>query len=160
MQTGLRPGLLSSKLANAVGLPALGPATRQADHRCRIRQLYPAYCVSTRSNLYGRSSGPRAARSVLHWLWAQGIEVRRVVLPDRHDPKRIKAAISHMKNDGWLGRNYLKGYLGNRVNAALLSAWGQNLRKLLNWLVASPLVAFYALLKRLFCPPAYDFQLA
>jgi IS5 family transposase len=49
----------------------------------------------------------------------------------------IEAAISHMKNDGWLGRNYLKGMLGSRINA-LLSACGQNLRKLLAWLAAHP----------------------
>jgi IS5 family transposase len=60
----------------------------------------------------------------------------------------IEAAISHMKNDGWLGRNYLKGYIGSRINA-LLSACGQNLRKLLNWLAARPLPAFCALLRSL-----------
>ena len=49
----------------------------------------------------------------------------------------IEAAISHMKNDGWLGRNFLKGTKGNRMNA-LLAASGQNLRKLLNWLEARP----------------------
>jgi hypothetical protein len=27
--------------------------------------------------------------------------------------------ISHMKNDGWLGRNYLKSTLGSRINALL-----------------------------------------
>jgi transposase, IS5 family len=49
----------------------------------------------------------------------------------------IEAAISHMKNDGWLGRNYLKGMMRSRINA-LLSACGQNLRKLLAWLAAHP----------------------
>jgi len=57
----------------------------------------------------------------------------------------IEAAISHMKNDGWLGRNYLQGMLGSRVNA-LLSACGQNLRKLLAWLAAHPGRPFCALL--------------
>lgn len=56
----------------------------------------------------------------------------------------IEAAISHMKNDGWLGRNYLQGTMGNRVNA-LLAACGQNLRKLLNWLARRPAAPFYAL---------------
>lgn len=45
----------------------------------------------------------------------------------------IEATISHMKNDGWLGRNYLLGVMGNRVNA-LLAASGENLRKLLRHL--------------------------
>lgn len=49
----------------------------------------------------------------------------------------IEAMISHMKNDGWLGRNYLKGTQGNRMNA-VLAACGQNLRKLLGWLAEHP----------------------
>ena len=53
----------------------------------------------------------------------------------------IEAMISHMKNDGWLGRNHLKGTMGNRVNA-LLAACGQNLRKLLRWLAKHPAAAF------------------
>lgn len=66
----------------------------------------------------------------------------------------IEAAISHMKNDGWLGRNYLKGYLGSRINA-LFSACGQNLRKLLHWLAARPLAALCALFQLLF-PASFD----
>jgi DNA primase len=31
-------------------------------------------------------SGPRAAESLSHRLWAQGIDVRRVVLPGGYDP--------------------------------------------------------------------------
>jgi DNA primase len=31
-------------------------------------------------------SGLRASQSLSHRLWAQGINVRRVVLPDGHDP--------------------------------------------------------------------------
>lgn len=49
----------------------------------------------------------------------------------------VEATISHMKNDGWLGRNHLKGTMGNRMNA-LLSGAGHNLRKLLRWLEAHP----------------------
>ena len=60
----------------------------------------------------------------------------------------IEAAISHMKNDGWLGRNHLKGAMGNRVNA-LLAACGQNLRKLLRWLAEQPATAFCAFLRLL-----------
>lgn len=63
----------------------------------------------------------------------------------------IEAAISHMKNDGWLGRNYLKGMIGSRINA-LLSACGQNLRKLLAWLAAHPGKPFCALLLLLLKP--------
>jgi len=63
----------------------------------------------------------------------------------------IEAAISHMKNDGCLGRNYLKGMIGSRINA-LLSACGQNLRKLLAWLAAHPAKPFCALLLLLLKP--------
>jgi IS5 family transposase len=74
----------------------------------------------------------------------------------------IEAMISHMKNDGWLGRNYLKGTMGNRVNA-LLAACGQNLRKLLNWLAGHPasfLHSFFRLFCLLFQQPHFQTQIA
>lgn len=43
----------------------------------------------------------------------------------------IEPLIGHMKSDGRLGRNYLKGQEGDKMNA-LLSACGQNMRLLLN----------------------------
>ena len=43
----------------------------------------------------------------------------------------IEPLIGHMKNDGRLGRNYLLGMDGDRLNV-LLSACGQNIRHLLN----------------------------
>jgi hypothetical protein len=45
----------------------------------------------------------------------------------------IEAFIGSLKIDGHLGRNYLKGRLGDRVNA-LLNAAGYNFRLLLHWL--------------------------
>lgn len=45
----------------------------------------------------------------------------------------IEAAIGHMKTDGHLGRNYLKGRHGDHANA-VLTAVGYNLRLILNWL--------------------------
>ena len=69
----------------------------------------------------------------------------------------IEAAISHMKNDGWLGRNYRKGMIGSRINA-LLSACGQNLRKLLAWLAAhpgQPFCAYFLLLLKPLIPPLF-----
>jgi IS5 family transposase len=44
----------------------------------------------------------------------------------------IEPMIGHMKNDGRLGRNWLKGEQGDRTNV-LLSACGQNLRLILAW---------------------------
>ena len=46
----------------------------------------------------------------------------------------IKPVIGHMKNDGRLGRNYLLGVEGDKINAILCGA-GHNIRKLLTWLL-------------------------
>lgn len=45
----------------------------------------------------------------------------------------IEAVIGHMKNDGRLGRNFLKGRAGDAANA-VLCAVGHNLRLILAWL--------------------------
>ena len=45
----------------------------------------------------------------------------------------IEPIIGHMKEDGWLGRNHLKGNLGDKLNA-LLCGVGQNLRAILRHL--------------------------
>ena len=46
----------------------------------------------------------------------------------------IEPMIGHLKNDGRLGRNWLKGVQGDRTNV-VLSACGQNLRLILAGLV-------------------------
>jgi len=57
----------------------------------------------------------------------------------------IEATIGHMKTDGRLGRNFLLGQDGDKINA-LLAAAGHNLRLVLNklalifaWILAAPL---------------------
>ena len=45
----------------------------------------------------------------------------------------IEPVIGHMKSDGRLGRNFLKGRHGDRINAILCGA-GHNFRLLLSWL--------------------------
>ena len=45
----------------------------------------------------------------------------------------IEAVIGHCKTDGHLGRNFLKGRLGDAINA-VMSAVGYNLRLILKWL--------------------------
>ena len=45
----------------------------------------------------------------------------------------IEPVIGHMKNDGHLGRNYLKGRAGDAANA-ILTAVGHNFRLILAWL--------------------------
>ena len=42
----------------------------------------------------------------------------------------IESVISHLNNDGWLGRNHLKGEVGNQMNV-LLSCAGHDLRLVL-----------------------------
>lgn len=49
----------------------------------------------------------------------------------------VEPIIGHLKSDGKMRRCYLKGKLGDAVNV-LLSACGQNLRKLLRWLYFAP----------------------
>ena len=45
----------------------------------------------------------------------------------------IEPVIGHLKSDGHLGRNYLKGPEGDRINAVLAAA-GYNFSLLLRWL--------------------------
>ncbi len=45
----------------------------------------------------------------------------------------IEAVIGHCKTDGHLGRNFLKGRLGDQINA-VMSAVGYSLRLILKWL--------------------------
>jgi transposase, IS5 family len=70
----------------------------------------------------------------------------------------IEAVISHMKNDGHLGRNYLKGREGDAANA-ILSAVGHNFRLILAWLrvfLRLPVAAILAtLISRFSAKPAF-----
>ena len=50
----------------------------------------------------------------------------------------IEPTIGHLKSDNRLDRNYLTGTEGDKINA-LRSAAGYNLRKLLRWIVLSPI---------------------
>ena len=47
----------------------------------------------------------------------------------------VEAVIGHMKTDGRLDRNYLKGREGDKINA-ILTAIGHNFRLLINWFKA------------------------
>lgn len=62
-----------------------------------------------------------------------------------------------MRNDGWLGRNHLKGMIGNRADV-LLAACGRILPKLLRWIVPHPALVSYCLVPPpLHIPTAHDF---
>ena len=60
---------------------------------------------------------------------------KRLALAIKKEMKRrtaVKPVIGHVKNDGHLGRNYLKGKIGDMMNARL-SAVGYNFKLLLKW---------------------------
>jgi len=80
-----------------------------------------------------RSGMKRVKRSLRRWLKRRSA---------------IEPVIGHMKNDGRLGRNYLLGMEGDRMNAILCGA-GHNIRKLLR---AFLLFLFWRLFKNRFQP--------
>jgi transposase, IS5 family len=68
-------------------------------------------------------------------VWISG-QVRRVSAPIRREMRRraaVKPVIGHMKAEHRMGRNYLTGRDGDRINAVLAAA-GYNFRLLLRWL--------------------------
>lgn len=68
-------------------------------------------------------------------IWVAGAK-RGVTASIKKKLKRrnaVEPVIGHMKNDGRLGRNFLKGEAGDAVNALLCGA-GYNLRKILRQL--------------------------
>jgi len=79
---------------------------------------------------HGIKAGPRIVhsgqrRGITPWLKKQ-MRRRSVVEP----------IIGHAKNDGLLGRNYLKGHKGDQINA-ILSAVGFNFRQILSHLATA-----------------------
>ena len=67
-------------------------------------------------------------------VWISG-QVRRVTKPIRREMKRraaVEPVIGHTKAEHRMGRNYLKGRDGDRINAVLAAA-GYNFSLLLRW---------------------------
>ena len=68
-------------------------------------------------------------------VWITG-QARRVTAPIRREMKRraaVEPVIGHLKAEHRMGRNYLKGRNGDRINAVLAAA-GYNFSLLLRWL--------------------------
>ena len=65
-----------------------------------------------------------------HRLSGQKRGVTRAIKKAIHRRSAIEPAIGHMKNDGRLRRNWLKGSLGDALHAVLCGA-GHNLRMIL-----------------------------
>jgi len=83
-------------------------------------------------------------------VWITG-QVRRVTRPIRREMKRraaVEPVIGHVKAEHRMGRNYLKGRDGDRINAVLAAA-GYNFGLLLRWLAR----LFCALFRMLFAAP-------
>jgi IS5 family transposase len=83
-------------------------------------------------------------------VWITG-QVRRVTATIRREMKRraaVEPVIGHLKAEHRMGRNYLKGRDGDRINAVLAAA-GYNFALLLRWLRR----LLRALIQILFAPP-------
>ena len=84
-------------------------------------------------------------------VWISG-QVRRVTAPIRREMRRraaVEPVIGHIKAEHRMGRNYLKGRGGDRINAVLAAA-GYNFSLLLRWLER----LLRALLRMLLAAPA------
>jgi IS5 family transposase len=80
-------------------------------------------------------------------VWISG-QVRRVTKPIRREMKRraaVEPVIGHTKAEHRMGRNYLKGRDGDRINAVLAAA-GYNFSLLLRWLTRLLRASFRLLL--------------
>ena len=74
--------------------------------------------------------------------------MRRVTAPIRREMKRraaVEPVIGHTKAEHRMGRNYLKGRDGDRINAVLAAA-GYNFSLLLRWLARFLRALFQALI--------------
>ncbi len=60
----------------------------------------------------------------------------------------VEPTIGHLKSDNRLSRNHLTGKAGDQINT-ILAAAGYNLRKLLRWVVFSPVLALWDRLEAL-----------
>src|SRR5215475_11313215 len=79
-------------------------------------------------------------------VWITG-QVRRVTRAIRREMKRraaVEPVIGHTKAEHRMGRNYLKGRDGDRINAVLAAA-GYNFNLLLRWLARLLCALFQAL---------------
>ena len=68
-------------------------------------------------------------------VWISG-QVKRVTAPIRREMRRraaVEPVIGHTKAEHRMGRNYLQGRSGDRINAVLAAA-GYNFGLLLRWL--------------------------
>ena len=78
-----------------------------------------------------------AGRAAVHIVGRIKRSARDAIEKWKRRRAAVEPEIGHLKNDGRLGRNYLKGTLGDKLNAVLCGC-GQNIRKLLAFLFRPP----------------------
>jgi transposase, IS5 family len=81
-------------------------------------------------------------------VWISG-QVRRTTAAIKREMKRraaVEPVIGHVKEEHRMGRNFLKGRDGDRINAVLAAA-GYNFSLLLRWLAALLRALFAAILR-------------
>jgi len=77
--------------------------------------------------------GHDAPRPLRVFLSGQKRGVHGAIKRELRRRSAIEPVIGHMKSEGHLDRNYLKGRSGDQINA-VLSATGYNFRLILKWL--------------------------
>jgi IS5 family transposase len=89
----------------------------------------------------GHNYTGRAAVHVVRTIPKKATRAVRCMLKRR---AAVEPTIGHLKSDNRMSRNHLTGQAGDKINT-LLAAAGYNLRKLLRWIVFSPV---FALIRR------------
>lgn len=123
-----REGLVVGMLAlpgNPYDGHTLKPALEQAQ---RLSGVVPERCYVDRGY-----RGYKAPGAIRVFIAGQRRGVTPTIARELRRRSAIEAVIGHMKTDGWLDRNYLKGAVGDAINALLCGA-GYNLRLILNHL--------------------------
>ena len=105
-------------------------------------------CAIERGYLDKGYRGHNAAKPRRFFLSGQKRGVFGVIKRELRRRSAIEAVIGHMKNEGHLGRCWLKGRSGDAANV-VLSAVGYNFRLVLAWLKAFLRLFLHALIRAL-----------
>ena len=123
---------------NRTSIPNDGWATRGCSHDDAKRQPFIADLEKLTGVTVRRIHGDKGYRGHNYpnrfKVWISG-QVRRVTKAIRREMRRraaIEPVIGHLKEDHRMGRNYLTGRDGDRINAVLAAA-GYNFSLLLRW---------------------------
>jgi IS5 family transposase len=110
-------------------------------------------CAIERGHLDKGYQGHNAPNPRRFFISGQKRGVSGAIKRELRRRSAIEAAIGHMKNEGHLGRCYLKGRKGDAANA-ILTAAGYNFRLILAWLRALLRLILHALIRAIARPSA------